>query len=719
MKFNKNNFDIQNGRGFTLIEMVIIAPIVILSIGAFIVLIVNMTGEVMSSRGSNALAYELQDTLNRIEQDVKLSSTFLAQNSISFSAANPQGKGAVGSVDNFVNVTSSGEKSLILASIATNSNPVSDGVGSIYLKDMPNNCSDPLLYKKNKPLVINIIYFIDNKGDSDPSNDTLYRRTVMPTNYATADDLCGGTVWQQPSCQAGYSSSFCKTEDVKLLEGVAVGDLSISYYTSASSSSPNVTASSAYSSVSSREQALSGIQTVEVSISAKRKVAGRDISRTGSLRVTRLDANATSIANNQGESVTGKTPVVSSKVVDGSDVLFEWQQLSGAVSYSIDYRIDGGSWVVGAASLSNSQRSYKVASSYSGAIVEARVRATDAASGLSNYGNNTMNVPLSAPLQLTNGWVTYGQPYAAPSYSITSSGLVVLSGLMKGGSLGAFATLPEKYRPGSGNLMFMTSSHNNTVSRLDVRNDGTILQQSGTGGWATLDGVAYMPGSTGFTEITSFANGWRNYSPLTGAGWPNAAYKVDASGRVYLRGLLGAGTNTSGTNMFTLPAALMPSEYHHVLNLAASTSAHIGINPSANAVQVKGGSNLHHSIQAIYFPAGVRSNGTNCDTQWCDLPLINGWTFYGGAYTTPQYTKASDGMVHIKGLIRYGSLGHVTGILPDAYCPRDRLLVTTVSLNTWGRLDVVPQTGGGCRIEANPVNNGWVSLDALSYYAGK
>ena len=63
-------------KGFTLVEMMVIAPIVILLIGAFIAAIVGLTGEVMSSRGSNVVAYDLQDALNRIEEDVKLSTSY-------------------------------------------------------------------------------------------------------------------------------------------------------------------------------------------------------------------------------------------------------------------------------------------------------------------------------------------------------------------------------------------------------------------------------------------------------------------------------------------------------------------------------------------------------------------------------------------------------------------------------------------------------------------
>lgn len=701
-------------RGFTLIEMMIIAPIIILAIGAFIALIVNMTGEILSSRGANVLAYDVQDALNRIERDVKLSTTFLPENSISFSPSNPQGFGAHGSTTNFSNVGGASGTSLILATIASNGNPLVEGTGNIYLKDTPNDCSSPSLYKNNRPLIINIVYFIDNKGDSDPTNDTLWRRTVMPTNYTSTSDLCGGTPWQLPSCQPGYASSFCKTDDQKILEGIAVDNFAVSYFSAASTTTPNVTASNTAATVEQRNAALQSVQTVSVTLSSHKKIAGRDIERSGTLRATRLDINATAIADIVTPQVAGTTPSVTSRVVDGSDVIFEWAQLAGASSYSIDYRINNGSWVTGASSLPNSNRTYRVTAAYNGASVEARVRGQNADGQLSNYGSNSVNIPVWAPLLLVNNWRAYAAPYAVPSYTITSSGLVVLKGLAAAGTASTLATLPEKYRPGSGAIMFMNSS-NQALGRLDINTAGLIIQQTGNNAWVSLDGISFLPGSSGFTDITTFSNGWRNYAPISGVGWPDAAYKVDASGRVYLRGLLGAGTTTSGTNMFTLPADVLPAQYQHIPEVQSGAASHIGLDAAASAVKAKGGSNGYLSINAVYFPTG-RATGSTCTTQWCTLTLANSWVHYGGVYATPQYTRASDGMVHLKGLVKSGATGAMTANLPAAYCPKDRLIFTVVTNNVWGRVDMIPQAGGACRIETNSVNNTWVSLDSILYY---
>src|SRR6185437_11905407 len=69
-------------KGFTIVELLVIAPIVILTIGAFVTVIVNMTGDVLAARTSTLLAYNVQNALNKINADVNLSSTFLAQTNL-------------------------------------------------------------------------------------------------------------------------------------------------------------------------------------------------------------------------------------------------------------------------------------------------------------------------------------------------------------------------------------------------------------------------------------------------------------------------------------------------------------------------------------------------------------------------------------------------------------------------------------------------------------
>ena len=96
----------QKSRGFTLVEMLVVAPIVILFIGGMIYLLVNITGETLASRSEDALSFDLQQALNRVEDDVRRSDKFLAVNDIALTTTG-QGYGdttTTGSTTSFTNI---------------------------------------------------------------------------------------------------------------------------------------------------------------------------------------------------------------------------------------------------------------------------------------------------------------------------------------------------------------------------------------------------------------------------------------------------------------------------------------------------------------------------------------------------------------------------------------------------------------------------------------
>lgn len=278
------NTTLQNNRtsGFTLIEMLVIAPVVILAIGAFIAVIINLTGEVLSSRASNSLTYSIQDALDRVEDDISRSTAFLPTNSIAFTASNPQGYGTVGSTTNFQSTDTTNGASLILSALVTDSNPLSPSSRTVYLANQPNPCSTFDRYVSNTPMTMNIIYFVD-------SNGTLWRRTVMPADYENPSIRCGNAPWQRASCQLNYVSSFCKTNDVKLVDKVGTTGFTVDYYPTANSTLASTTAVSTNNSI--RATAIATMRSAKVTISVSDTIAGRDISRSASVRVTQQNRN--------------------------------------------------------------------------------------------------------------------------------------------------------------------------------------------------------------------------------------------------------------------------------------------------------------------------------------------------------------------------------------------------------------------------------------------
>jgi hypothetical protein len=284
---NNKSSNLPTRAGFTIVELLIIAPIVLLTIGAFITAIVNMTGDVLASRGATVLTYNIQDALNRIEDDVKLSTTFLATNNIPLSS--PQGYSD--DTTAFNNVDATNGTMLILNTLATNGNPLVSTSGLVYLTNLPNACNSTQL-SQNTPMTLNIVYFV--------RNGTLWRRTIMPAAYATA----GCSVpWQQPSCNPALFSGgswgsygFCKTQDIRLVDNVSTGGFAINYFNTASATVTNTVANDGSSSTAVRNAALQSLSTLEASISVSTTSGGRPISQSGSIRVTKLDINASTIA---------------------------------------------------------------------------------------------------------------------------------------------------------------------------------------------------------------------------------------------------------------------------------------------------------------------------------------------------------------------------------------------------------------------------------------
>lgn len=693
-------------RGFTLVEMVVIAPIVILAIGSFIAVIVSLTGEVLSSRGSNVLAYNVQDALNRIEEDVKLSSGFLPRNSISLSSTdNPQGYGAVGSAADFTSVGGVSSTSLILSTVVTDGNPLATASRMVYLANEPNACTTYAEYSKNKPMIANIIYFVD-------ANGTLWRRTMLPFGYDNGAIRCGNAPWQQPSCQIDYVSSFCKTNDIRLVDGVGANGLTINYYTSASSTTADSAAVNPVE--ATRKAALKSMQTVSVSIKANDIIAGRDIERSGTVRVTRLDTNATAIADTVPVTIPA-APVVSGKVANGSAATFTWPRVAGASSYALEYNINGGSWVA-AATLNSNDRTYSVLANHED-TVNVRVKAVNSAGQSAAYGTSAVQIPFWAPLPLADTWTPYGNGFATAEFSRTSSGLVVLKGMVKKSSAVSsgevIATLPPSYRP-TAKLMIGISTFNNASGRIDIDTNGDVILTTGNAGYVSLDSIRFMANNSGFSHLPSYTrtnltgvNGWTN----VGGVWATASYVVDNRGRVVMQGVVNTGTTTSGTQIATIAAAQRPNKIQ-IFPTVSNTFSHFTSN-NTNGLTARANGSGNFSLNALWFPTT-----TSPALTWNTITLQNSWVTFDTNNETAQYTKtATENMVSLRGLIKSGTTtdGVLIGTLPAGFRPEAQLAFPQVNNGNINRVDIYPN--GEIHLVGTSLSNVYQTLNGITFRA--
>jgi hypothetical protein len=713
---------VKRQRGFTFVEIAIIAPIVILAVGAFITVIVGMTGEVLTSRTSTQLLYNVQDALNRIDQDVKLSSAFIAESNVTLTS--PQGYNDDTTV--FDNVDSTKGTMLVLNTLATTGNPLDASSSIAYLNNSPNACGS--LQGQNTPMSLNVVYFI--------KNNTLWRRTIMPANYATAGCNNTGTgtaaPWQQPSCTA--ISGFCKTLDERLVDGVSTSGFTVQYFNGGGTTTENVAASANPSCnttacVATRNSAMTSATTISATIDAHQTVAGKDIEQVASIRSTRLDTNASVIASPVAPSipsipvVTGSAPNINQTTGSSTNVpqaLYKWSPSTGGgtITYTLQYRINGGSWNTVNNIANSGTPSYAVPGTSFGNVVDVQVKATNSAGASAWSATSTITVPLWAVPQFQNGWLNYGvtggggysgQPYDTVGFSRSSSGLVSLKGLVKSGSTypNAIFTLPVGYRPSETQMFSVIAGSDSAPGRVDVFADGTVTLDAGTNGYVSLDTVRFMPAPPAGPTFTPFtpATGWVFYgSPYAAPG-----YYVDSAGRVNVKGLIKSGSTTIWT--FPTSPSLAPAEISYNASVGGDNGfAEYNLQPSgnSNALSYNAGSNAFFTLQSIFYPAGAAT--------WTNLTLQNSWVAYSSPYTVAAVTKGSDGIVSIKGFMRSGITTNNTIIatLPVGYRPKQEMIVEGISTDRLARLDIYPN---GSIALVYAYANTWLSIDNINFPA--
>src|ERR671933_425112 len=205
----------QNTKGFTLVEMLIIAPVVILVISGFIALIITMVGDVLAMRDRNNMTFEIRDTLDRIEQDSRLSTQFLVT---SGTLPSPQG-----SDSGFAGTAAfTSTDSLIMGTLTTNKNPMDSTRQLVFYAKQPNDCGSLETY--NRPFIGKTIYFL--------KNGSLWRRTFLfnyNTNATPNDETLCAAPWQQNSCNPGYlPATRCQTNDIEVMKNVS--SFGVKYY---------------------------------------------------------------------------------------------------------------------------------------------------------------------------------------------------------------------------------------------------------------------------------------------------------------------------------------------------------------------------------------------------------------------------------------------------------------------------------------------------------
>ena len=129
--------------------------------------------------------------------------------------------------------------------------------------------------------------------------------------------------------------------------------------------------------------------------------------------------------------------------------------------------------------------------------------------------------------------------------------------------------------------------------------------------------------------------------------------------------------------------------------------------PATNIVTLfKNGPNLQIGSGKL-----VGSNDT-----WTAPTYANGWSAYDTTtYLGAFYKKDAQGYVHLRGMIKGGTVGVTAFTMPAGYRPGHTALFAVAQNNAFGRVDI--NTAGAAVVSNINTSNAWVSLNGITYLA--
>lgn len=256
-------------QGFTLVEMMVAIPVAILVVVVLVAFMIMLVGSVYTSAGRVGAVYRAQDTLDRIEQDVRYGGAFLGSTGTlppyqgSDATATSAGTGKAFT-------PSSSSSTLVIQQYATTASPYSSSRELVYYAYPDSTACSQNTKVYNTPVQVMIIYYL--------SGTTLYRRTIVPqsTIAPTAPYPLCSTPWQRNTCLHPLDTTLvCRGLDDQVATDVS--GVSFAYYASAGSSS------------SIPVSGGTTPRTVVASITTTSTVAGNTISYTSSMRASLIN----------------------------------------------------------------------------------------------------------------------------------------------------------------------------------------------------------------------------------------------------------------------------------------------------------------------------------------------------------------------------------------------------------------------------------------------
>lgn len=303
----------------------------------------------------------------------------------------------------------------------------------------------------------------------------------------------------------------------------------------------------------------------------------------------------------------------------------------------------------------------------------------------------------------SNGWLNYNTAeYQGARYYKDRDGFVHVEGLVKSGNSGqVIFNLPANYRPAK--EVIFPAYTNTGFSRVNIQANGDVYLTGGTG-WFGLDGIFFSAADAGDQFNTPvFVNNWLNYDE---AVYHKAQWSFNERTRLVIpRGLVKSGTVPGA--IIKVPDNARPLRNHLFVSIGNGAIARISIQ-NEQYIWCEAGANNWVTLEGIYCRAGQ-------EDEVIAPTMQNGWLNYSDAWAWAGYWKDDNGIVHLQGLIKSGTVGSAAFTLPDGYRPDLRRLYKTLTdNNVLGRVDVLAN-GEVQPIVANP---NWISLSGIQFLPG-
>jgi type II secretory pathway pseudopilin PulG len=174
------------------------------------------------------------------------------------------------------------------------------------------------------------------------------------------------------------------------------------------------------------------------------------------------------------------------------------------------------------------------------------------------YLSQSIAAPSWTTTSYGTNWVAYGGSWGVPQYTKDNLGRTHVYGLVKTGDPNTASTIvgvgTSNYQSPMADIYPAVTSPN-AIANYQANSSGNLTARyQGSSSWFSVASMYHPVGTTITYNAPALQNSWVNY----GGSYQVAGYAKSADNIVSLRGLIRAGTVTSGTTLFYMPAGYCP-----------------------------------------------------------------------------------------------------------------------------------------------------------------